>query len=135
MSDPPGRIPTERLPFIGSNEAPADSQEDLAAKKETRELFGDELREEQVKGVVHSCVIGTIWIIAGTFIVCFVVRSLHLILPEPESLRTASVSCWTPHGWLSATQLQAMDKFFASGVFGALVSLYAKKVLGGWGKE
>ena len=93
----------------GSDEIKPDSQ----SGKETKELFGDERRDEHIKHTLHGVFIYLIRVVGFCFIAIFVVRALHYVIPAR----------WC---WLSETQLQGIDKSFFSAVLGGLISKYTK---------
>lgn len=120
------------LEKIGADLRPDDDcKPDEASKKEAQVLFGDKRRNETLKEVVHGVFIWFIRIAAFSFMLVLLVRVLHFILPEAK----AESSGWWPHGWLSETQLQAVDKLFFSGAMGAMISRYLKGVFSEKGGE
>lgn len=94
--------------------------------KETKELFGSEQRrQERIKRVFHWAFVVLLVVAAAVFILVFVVRALHFILPD----NTAENAGHYPHCWLDERQLQSIDKFFFSGALGALISRYLGSAL------
>lgn len=116
MPDEPNQLNRD-LEVIGSDAPPSSSLEaDTASKKEFKELFGDALRDEQQKHAFHVVFLWFIRTVAVCFILVFLVRIIHYVLP-------------LQYCWLSETQLQGIDKSIFSGVLGALVARYSKQAL------
>lgn len=113
--------PIDGLEKIGSDLPASDYKVDPASQNEEKKLFGDDRRNETLKEVIHGVFVKFIQIAAGAFMIMFLVRVIHFILPE----NGADVCV---HGWLSETQLQGVDKLFFSGAVGAMISRYMKGI-------
>jgi len=76
----------------------------------------DYKRKDGLKSAVHQLTVWGIRIAFGIFISVFIIRVLHLVLPE----------C---HRWLSNEDIQGIDKLFFSGTIGGILGNYLKDVL------
>lgn len=103
------------------------SETSATAKAEGKDLFGDKERNEELKRVFHWAFLNLVRVAAVVFLTIFVIRALHFILPENNSANAGHR--WPPHGWLTDTQLQNLDKFFFSGALGAFAVKYLGAVL------
>ena len=101
------------LDSVGSELPSSGELPDGEARKEETDLFGDELRHEQKKQVLHTAFLWFIRVAAFVLIIAFVIRMAHFLLPEK-------------YCWLSADQLQGLDKFLFSGTLGGLVVAFIK---------
>lgn len=91
---------------------------DEKARRETKELFGDERRNETAKQHLHKIFILFIWFAGFAFIALFVVRMWHF--GAPESL------CW-----LKDDRIQNIDKSLFSGAIGGLIMNHIRQTLPG----
>ena len=108
----------EQLDKVGSEITPSHSPLSGAmAKREEKETFrGDAKREERAKQHLHNIFICFIWIAGIVFIILFIVRMLHFILPDSMC-------------WLSQDRIQAIDKSLFSGAIGGLIMNHIKKTI------
>jgi len=93
--------------------------EDQQSRKERKQLFGEPKRQEQFRQVLHVCRLTVLAVGLIVILSIFIVRGLHLILPENN---TANAGKWIPHGWLTTVQLDSLDKF----IFGAIIAFVAE---------
>lgn len=120
--------PDPNLDVIGSDAPPAATFEaDTDARREGRVLFGDPKRREELKQEVHDAIILLLRIASLGFLVVFIIRLLHFVLPENNAANTGS---WEPHGWLADGQLAAIDRVFFSGAVGAFIMQYLRSIFG-----
>jgi hypothetical protein len=112
------------LDVIGS-EAPEDLSADPSARQERVKLFGEPKRQEQFRQVLHYCRLAILTIALVALALLFTIRILHFVLPENN---VANAGRWLPHGWLTAAQLDSLDKFIF-GAIGAFVAEYSAKAL------
>jgi hypothetical protein len=91
--------------------------DDTIARKELKNKFGELNRSERVKNVFNWAFIIFIIIVSAIVIITVAVRLLHLALPVHRH-------------WLSAEQIQSIDKLFLSGTVGGLLVNYVKKING-----
>ena len=118
-AEPIAAVAEAGLSVIGADLPPSKSLPSDSA--ESKELYGsDKQRQERIKEVFHWAFLALLVVAALVFILVFVVRALHFILPD----NTAENAGHGPHCWLDERQLQSIDKFFFSGALGALVSRY-----------
>ena len=80
-----------------------------AGSDEENELFKSEQKH------IHWIFIGGLWVISVAAALIMLIRAAHFVIPD----------CWR---WLDAENLQNIDKFLFSGLFGAFLALYAKYV-------
>lgn len=94
---------------VASAAKPSDGQkiEDQVSKSQKRI---ENLRDE-----VHHWVIVTVQVAAVAFLLIFIVRSLHMIMPAH----------WQ---WMNDEAVRRIDHMLASGVVGGLISNYAKQI-------
>lgn len=97
-----GKIRPESRPGTGSTKA---------SELEAQSLYGDKERLETLKQTLHRAVIWAVKVASFAMICLFVVRMLHLAVPE----------CWM---WLSQDRLQKVDSILFSGFLGAFVARY-----------
>lgn len=91
--------------------------DDAIAKKELRIKYGELNRTERVKNVQNWVFIVFIIIVSAIAIGTVAIRLLHLGLPPDRH-------------WLTADQVQGIDKIFFSGTIGGLLVNYVKKIHG-----
>lgn len=104
---------TRDLERVGSDLPSNVPLSDTEARKEQNDLFGDDLRHEQKKQVLHTAFLWFIRVAAFILIIAFVIRMSHFLLP-------------TKWCWLTEEQLQGLDKFLFSGTLGGLVVAFIK---------
>jgi hypothetical protein len=126
-SIPPQNQPADNLDVIGSD-ALTDLQVDPESKKESQEFFGDIKRREELKQEFHDAYILLLRVAVMGFIVVFLIRILHFVLPENNA---ANAGSWKLHGWLTDGQLAAIDRIFFSGAVGAFVARYVRSIVPG----
>lgn len=107
---------TENLDRIGSEISDDSHLSEREAKKERKELFGDDKREEQKKEILHKAFLVFIIVISLLITVIVGVRLLHFVMPDT-------------YCWLTAERIQNLDKFFFSGTIGGIVTTFIKKCL------
>lgn len=81
--------------------------EDSNSKKEAKDLY----RSENLKDHLHKVFVIFIYVAFYSFTVVFSVRLIHFVLP----------TCWQ---WITAEQIQSIDKLFFSGALGSLIGGY-----------
>jgi hypothetical protein len=89
--------------------------EDPTSKKERDKYYGEHKRKERFKNVMNWVFICFIIIISIVATGTIGVRIVHLILPPDRQ-------------WMSAEQIQGIDKLFFSGAIGGILVSYFKKV-------
>ncbi len=97
-------------------------------KEESKALYGDEQRQENLKQEFHRAFIWLLRVAIVAFLLIFIVRVVHFVLPENCIANDGKL--WLPHGWLTDSQLQTIDKFFFSGTLGALITKYLGPIMG-----
>src|SRR5882724_1858782 len=105
------------LDLVGLDASPT-IREDRESQKE-RKLFGDQKRTEQFRQVIHFMRLVVLCVGMVAVLSVFVVRGLHMILPENTQ---ANAGSWIPHCWLTAAQLSSMDTF----IYGAILTFVAE---------
>lgn len=90
---------------------------DEKARLEQNEQYNNHKRKESARTNLHKVLVGGLWISFIGFVIVFAVRVFHFILPH----------CWE---WLTAEQLQGIDKLIFSGAIGGFVGSYFKKLNG-----
>jgi hypothetical protein len=108
-------VDIEKLDQIGSDVAMG-RPDDLSRQEESK-FSADATRYDEKKQVIHVAFIWFIRVAAFVMIIVFVVRMVHFILPEK-------------YCWLSAEQIQGLDKFLFSGALGGLVVGSIKQAFG-----
>lgn len=93
------------------------------AKREVKDLYGDEARSEDLKSTLHWGVTLVIRILVYVAAFVVAVRALHLILPA--SCAPGALLCH----WLSPAQLRDIDGLLLSGMLGAVVNGYIRGTL------
>ncbi|MBT1689237.1 hypothetical protein [Dawidia soli] len=81
---------------------------------EVRKKFSDNKRDEEIKNTLHVTFKSFIYVAAVTLMCIFLVRMLHLALPE---------QCF----WLTPDQIQGIDKIFFSSAIGGFIASYFNK--------
>ena len=107
---------TENLDSIGSDIAAGAPLPDSQAKKEQKELFGEDKRAEEKKDAIHVLFLCAIRVITGVVLVLFVVRMMQSVLPE--------CCCW-----LSTEQKKSIDDFIFHGAIGGILVGSVKQIL------
>ena len=80
------------------------------SKKESKKYFTDS------QAAINVVFVIAIYIVGISFVVLFIVRIMHFILP-------------TSNHWLDPTQVENLDRFLFSGIAGALVGKHIDAVL------
>jgi len=88
---------------------------DKKAKLEEDKYFKQTHREEQLKTNLHKVFVCIIWVAFSAFVVVFLIRVVHFILPGH----------WA---WLTDLQIQGIDKLIFSGAIGGFIGRYLNKV-------
>ena len=88
--------------------------EDYKAKQERDKYFGEHKRKERVKNVMNWVFISFIIIVSAVATYAICIRLIHLALSANQQ-------------WLTAEQVQSIDKLFFSGAIGGLLVGYFKK--------
>jgi hypothetical protein len=109
----------QELPLTQQNldaiKEPAHPQlNDKIARKELQKKYGEMNRSERIKNVLNWVFVIFIVIAATIAIVTVAIRLLHMALP-------------TELQWLTAEQIQGIDKLFFSGAIGGFIGSYFKK--------
>ncbi|MCA8999109.1 MAG: hypothetical protein KDA80_19060 [Planctomycetaceae bacterium] len=105
----------QNIDAIG-NELPDAVEPDSSAQKEEGVLFGDAQRTEDKKQTLHNLFVTFVKVATWAFIVVFVVRMIHFVLP-------------TCLAWLEDTQLQTIDKSLFSGAVGGMIVNYTRNLI------
>lgn len=108
-------------------EASTDVSEDRESQKE-RKLFGEPRRREQFSQVIHFIRLVVLCVGMISVLSLFVVRGLHMILPENTS---ANAGSWIPHCWLTAVQLSSMDTLIYGAILAFVAEYGAKSLISG----
>ena len=74
-------------------------------------------RDEKAKDHMHYAFVVFIWVAFITFIIVFVIRVLHFVLPENLH-------------WMTLEQVQSIDNLIFSGAIGGFIGNYFKKFNG-----
>jgi hypothetical protein len=107
--------PSPSADFSAIQETAPPKNADSKAKKEIDTLYGEQSRREQLKNVMNVVIIIFI-IIVGVIATGIVsLRLVHLVLPPKQQ-------------WMSADQLQGIDKLFFSGAIGGILVGYIRKL-------
>jgi hypothetical protein len=103
-------VPVPNIPQI-----PADAG---ATSENTNDPYKDNdlRRHDKLKGVFHWVVVWGIRIAFGIFLIVFLIRVSHLVLPS---------YC----RWLTNDDIQGIDKLFFSGTIGGVIGRYIKVVI------
>lgn len=89
--------------------------EDSKAKKEQEALYrGDKRRGEREKNSMHWISVILIWSLGLFAAAVLSLRILHLVLPNGKQ-------------WMTAEQIQTIDKIFFSGTIGGILTSRIKK--------
>jgi hypothetical protein len=122
---PPPPKPLDISLDLAGLDAPGSVSEDRQSRKEEKQVFGDWRRREELKETIHEALVLSLRVALLFFLAVFAVRVLHFILPENDA---ANAGSWLPHGWLTESQLGAIDKF-ATGALGIIVAQFARKLI------
>lgn len=76
----------------------------------------EKIRGDKLKDVFHWVVVWGIRVAFFIFLIVFLIRVSHLVLPH----------CWR---WLADDDIQGIDKLFFSGTIGGVVGRYIKVVI------
>lgn len=102
-------------PNLDSIQEPAHPKlNDKIAKKELQKKYGEINRSERIKNVLNWVFIIFIVIASTIAIGTVAIRLMHLAFPNK----------WQ---WLTAEQIQGIDKLFFSGAIGGFIASYFKK--------
>ena len=91
----------------GNRDIGVDDKSNLELKKK----FSQHLRDEEIRKTLHFVFRGFIYIAAIALTTVFLIRITHLVIPE----------CWF---WLTADQIQGIDKIFFSSAIGGFIASY-----------
>ena len=113
MSEQPSP-PFDDLSIIQESAPSTNVPSDKKAELETKKYEGSVKRQEGMKNAIHQVFIVFVYIAFGIFVIVFMARVLHMIFPEN----------WQ---WLSAEQVQEIDKLIFSGAIGGFIGRYFKR--------
>ena len=107
---------TDNLERVGSDISTGAPLPDADARKEQKDLFGDQKRVEEKKDAIHKIFLFAIRVITGVVLVLFVCRMMQSILPEK-------------YCWLNEDQKKSIDDFIFHGAIGGLLVGSIKQIL------
>lgn len=88
---------------------------DHQAQQEAEAIFNESKRKEGLKNAFHKIMISIVWVGFSMFLVVFIIRVLHFILP-------------LHYQWLSNEQVQGIDKLLFSGALGGFLGKYFNRL-------
>ena len=123
---PPPQLPPLDISLdLARLNAPWSVDEDQESRDEKKQLFGEPKRREELRQAVHIALVIALRVAVVLFVIVFAVRVLHFILPENNA---ANAGKWVPHGWLTDSQVGAIDKF-AFGALGTVVAQFIRNMI------